>query len=804
MVKKWKDFVNHFANLASKAQVEESISMRYNPYAFLLKVGKFKEILDTKMTYEYAQSLAHIVSTRNLANGGETERVKAQREFIELTRSPFEVSEAKLHKLYLSSKRIGGICSALRGTNRLSGGHISLNSSGTLDVPVRLGGKAADAVIDLKAFLNEVPLEGEYRYYPWGSTWYPAGIARWRAFGRLEGTEGNFLDPSEEEILDREAKLNGLNEYTGMMVYSVAYECYSKLKESGNPIPIRQCTVTEPGGKARIVTTGPWWLTVIQQPAAHELREHIAYHPAAYSCMIRADQCWQSLRVWERLGIDSLGEDYEVLSSDLKSATDAIPHTVALCLLRGYLEAIGATKWLWILDFIGEREVFPEGGLPVFTLRRGVMMGEPLSKVCLILLGLAVEELAFSEFTHQSLTREHTLATKWRAFHLGGDDHLAVGPSGYLKSITSYHRSFGSLISPSKHRRSKIFVVYTEKILFFVDRQLNQPVWRVTREPQNSIFVDSMKLRLLSPFTKATETCNDKNIAVGKVKSAARTLEYIETMYLKKFVVDRLRYKFRDFVKGPHHHTICAVTSLPTELGGLGLAYNMQYLNTLPPIWNRAIRTILLEGSAGTRVRSLLGNIFVNSVPRGVQIDNFVTDLVDQILDFPSMVDAKSLSELLADEKLESESFRRALHVLRERHWVSVPDLPGLAERPYLFRKLLLGAGGKSFRTEPIKDRIRKVWSKLEELDLHPNDEPLLEEEIKRAREISKSLLFVNLKQMTTLALVKRGQYDPEDPWTSADFREVSLREAITYGEPSMTVSLPTMSDASRGGGVPH
>ena len=261
-------------------------------------------------------------------------------------------------------------------------------------------------------------------------------------------------------------------------------------------------------------------------------------------------------------------------------------------------------------------------------------------------------------------------------------------------------------------------------------------------------------------------------------------------MYLKKFVVDRLRYKFRDFVKGTHHRTICAVTSLPTELGGLGLCYNSEYLKALPPIWNKALRTLLDEGAVGTRVRSLLGNIFRNSVPRGVQVDNFVTDLVDQILDYPDMVEAKSLTVLLAQEGLEDVSFRRALHVLRERHFVSIPDLPGIAERPYLFHKLLIGEGGKSFRTEPVKDRIRQVWSKLEELTLNPNEEPLSEEELKRAREISKSLLFVNLEEKTTLALVTRGEYDPEDPWISADFQEVNLRQAITFGEPSMTVSF--------------
>jgi len=789
MIKKWKDFVNHFTNLASKAKVEENISMKYNPYAFLLSVGKFKDILEKEISYEYAQSIAHIISTRNLANGGETERRKAQKEFIELTSKPFEPHEAKLHKLYLVSKRLGKICSTLRGTDRLSGGHISLNSAGTLDMPVKHGGKAADAVSDCNIFLNEVVAEGETRHYPWGSVYYPSGEPRWRAFGPLEGTGGEFLGPADVGMIDRE-RLNGLNAYTGMMVYVTAYEFYSKQKGTGEPIPIRQCTVTEPGGKARIVTTGPWWLTVLQQPAAHELREHIAYHPAAYSCMIRADQCWQSLRVWEKLHITSLGDEYEVLSSDLKSATDAIPHTVARTLLKGFLEAINCTKWSWIIDFIGERDVFPEGGLPVYTLQRGVMMGEPLSKVCLILLGLAIEELAFSEYNSLSLTRISTPSTPWRAFHLGGDDHLAVGPAGYLRSITAYHRSYGSLISPSKHRRSKIFVVYTEKILFFVNRQLNKPVWEVTRNPGDSIFVDSMKLRLLSPFTKATETCNDKNIAIGKVKSAARTLEYIESMYLKKFVVDRLRYKFRDFVKGTHHRTICAVTSLPTELGGLGLCYNSEYLKALPPIWNKALRTLLDEGAVGTRVRSLLGNIFRNSVPRGVQVDNFVTDLVDQILDYPDMVEAKSLTVLLAQEGLEDVSFRRALHVLRERHFVSIPDLPGIAERPYLFHKLLIGEGGKSFRTEPVKDRIRQVWSKLEELTLNPNEEPLSEAELKRAREISKSLLFVNLEEKTTLALVTRGEYDPEDPWISADFQEVNLRQAITFGEPSMTVSF--------------
>lgn len=137
-------------------------------------------------------------------------------------------------------------------------------------------------------------------------------------------------------------------------------------------------------------------------------------------------------------------------------------------------------------------------------------MGEPLSKISLILLGVAMEEIAFSDYTGQSLSRERTVPTTWRTFHLGGDDHLAVGPKGYLKAITKNHLRSGSIISKPKHRMSNRLVVYTEKVLLFRDRTINKTVRDVQRNPRDSIFIDSIKIRLMSPFTKATMSQNDK------------------------------------------------------------------------------------------------------------------------------------------------------------------------------------------------------------------------------------------------------------------------------------------------------
>jgi hypothetical protein len=739
--------------------------------------------------------LAHLISTRNLAPGGRSARRKAITEFRQTTETEFAVSECMLHKLALVTEWIGGFTSHLKGTNVLRGGHCSLNNSGTLDMPVSLGGRAADAIIDIRKFLNEVPEEAETRDYPWGDRFYPRGRPRWQAWGRSTDTaDVKFLDPVELETLGRRENLAGIGPYTGCMVYTVAFEMYRLEKELGHPISIRQASVSEPGAKVRIVTTGPWWLAVLQQPIAHMFREHIGYHPSAYSVMLRADQAWQALRIFGQLEIDNINDhdDVAVLSSDLKSATDAIPHTVGKQLLHSFIEGVGGTalKWKWIIDLISTRTVFTEDG-QMFILRRGIMMGEPLSKVCLILLSLAVEEIAYREYLGVSLRVIRRPRTPWHGYHVGGDDHIAVGPIGYLKQITANHRLCGSMISPEKHRISKIMVVYTEKVLHFKGTILNMDPTTIDDNINQSIFVDSMKIRLLSPFTKAMDNVNDRNVAVGKVKGIARSLQYLKDSSMKRLILDRALYRFRDFILGPHHRTIRAIESLPVELGGLGIASDTRYLANLPPIYNRALRTICIADPAGYRVRILLGTCFSNDTSRGVSTHDFIAKWIDVIVDnmsFGRPVVGSIRDWFALIDREHKLTFRAKLQRLKDRDIIPLSDLPQLIERSYVFRRLLEQKDIRpGYRTEPITSRVAKVWNGLEKLGsrLHADGSPLTERELAAASRLAKQVLLINLDETMVLPIKSR---DEDGDLTDLRFWRASIKDVALFGQPSMTV----------------
>jgi hypothetical protein len=656
-------------------------------------------------------------------------------------------------------------------------------------------------MIDIRRFLNERPEGGELREYPWGTRFYPAGRPRWQAWGRSEEpSDVDFLVPLEMENLGKRETLAGIGDYTGVMVFTVAYELYQQVKESGSPIPVRQATVCEPGGKARIITTGPWWLAVLQQPIAHMLNEHVSRHPSAYSVMLRADQAWQALKIFERLEISQIDDhdDIMVLSSDLETATDAVPHDVGRCLLGTFIEGVGgqALKWKWVVDLISSRLVFTEDK-QIFTLRRGVLMGEPLSKVILILLNLVAEEVAYREYLGVSLRAIRRPAMPWHAFHVGGDDHIAVGPKSYLKGITAVHRSMGSIISKGKHRMSKVCVVYTEKVLHFKGRIINMPVDKIDDNINQSIFVDSVKIRLLSPFTRAIDNVNDRTGASGKLKGSSRSLTYVKDMGLKRLVIDRALYRYQDFILGPHHRSIRAIESLPASRGRLVIALDTRYLANMPPIFNRALRTICVADRRGYQVRNILGSIFSNDTSRGVSTHDFIAKWLNVIIE--NMTFARPVVAGIRDwfqliDQKNQLTFRAKLARLKERNVIPLADLPQLIERSYVFRRLLEQVDVRhGYRTEPIRLRVAKAWTALEDLGngLHPDGSPLSERELNAAVKLSKIVLLIDLSQTMILPLKMR---DEDGDLTDLRFWRASIEDAVRYGQPSMTVDNKRLS----------
>jgi len=196
----------------------------------------------------------------------------------------------------------------------------------------------------------------------------------------------------------------------------------------------------------------------------------------------------------------------------------------------------------------------------------------------------------------------------------------------------------------------------------------------------------------------------------------------------------------------------------------------------------------------GQRAKIELGRIFANNDPRGIQGNDFVNDLVNQILDYPDMVNLMSRTDAL--DKVDpnrTNSFAYNLWLLAKQDIIPLGDVHKIAERPFLFRKLLQQERrGRYFRTEPVRSRIARAWDNLEKLEICESDAPLNEEELIAAVRSSKMIAFVDISQSTTIAVADTASdaWDPEDPWLAADFLEVSLKAFLTYGEPSMKVTL--------------
>jgi len=358
---------------------------------------------------------------------------------------------------------------------------------------------------------------------------------------------------------------------------------------------------------------------------------------------------------------------------------------------------------------------------------------------------------------------------------------------------------------------SQVLVVYTERVLLFKGRSLNIPVRELGTRVRESPFIDSVKVRLLSPFSKALESVNDKNVAIGKIRGISSSLRYFEDRSIKKLVYDRLLYKFRDFIKGPHHRTIRAIESLPYEVGGLGMAYDTRYLANLPPIFNRALRTLKKGGAPGFWAQSALGRIFSNSESRGIDTHAFIKRWVETLVKYHVMTRftrsaAGWFSEIDPTDQL---SYREKFAILKRRNIVSLKELPNYIEKSFVIRRLLEQKEvSTGFRTDSMAKRVARCWNSLESIEfMDPDDSPLSEEELESIVKVANSSLMIDLNAQVVQVLgdPQRFHEDEENPllvtrpssrksvkWRPGqpDLRwQTTVKDVLLYGMPSMTVS---------------
>ncbi|UHM27569.1 MAG: RNA-dependent RNA polymerase [Sanya narnavirus 11] len=699
------------------------IGLRSHPDVVRMRNGEVDKVL--------CEKFAHLTSTRHLVSGDAKASERSLERFFQTIEEPFQRDNSFMNTIYEISKRLGEKCRLLPG---FRGGlpHVSLNSAGSYFSTVKDGGRGREIREALTEVLTVIPEEDEDTPTPFGTLHCPKGKERWRYWARdvpytwYEDTR--FGDVITEEYFGRidgvEQNLyyQGFDEAIGKQIVIVSYLKYEEWMRTGMGIPCRVLTVPEPGYKARIVTTGPFWLNVLQQSASHELKTILSRHPSARSSMMKTDQAWQALYL---LTGKRFPEGSACLSSDLSEATDHIPKEVGYLLLKGFSEgaAYKAPSLNLGLRMLQCNREFVAPGHVSLTQTRGIMMGEPLTKVILTVLNLFVEEFAMRSFLHVSPRASFYESPPWRSYHVGGDDHLAVGPVEYLDCITRAHLMCGSKISAGKHGISDRVVKYCEKVLEVRKILAGFDVKNINRDTSGylaSPFVDSIKVRLLSPLSKALEVSSERNVAIGKGLSLGRTLKWMNPDHFQRKWIRMVRDRFFQRMGSllpDRSSKIYWQLMLPIQWGGLDLYIPdevEQIYNNLPTLTKGIMEDVHLGLESGYQNVKLLRKLLSNHSYRGYSLNETEVGLMRSHLEdviepnFPRATWKELQAEFNPEGKL---SAKETVSLAEAEGWKGDQDIIDELMRPVLFKEILLGSEKRSvYNTEPLKKRYAKLW----------------------------------------------------------------------------------------------
>jgi hypothetical protein len=158
VIRMWKDFVLHMYRCACGTEVEESKPLVSNIFARLLKEETFIRYTNGLADKRMCENLAHLISTRNLANGGPKMEKAAIDKFKELTSVVVDIDRTAVMDHTNAGQYIGDLCLYLNDGNLSNTqAHVSLCSSGSLDSEVSNGGMASEAFADIMKFTKGVP-----------------------------------------------------------------------------------------------------------------------------------------------------------------------------------------------------------------------------------------------------------------------------------------------------------------------------------------------------------------------------------------------------------------------------------------------------------------------------------------------------------------------------------------------------------------------------------------------------------------------------------------------------------------------
>jgi hypothetical protein len=275
-----------------------------------------------------------------------------------LTSVPSWVPPKRLEFMYLLSRRIGRKIKAASFLKEMTNPlHVSLTNSSSFAYSRSDGGRAAEVQDEFASWANHIPKERRVKTHVLGSVFVEQiGIERWKSVI----TEPLNSDESGEEVRFGQPLPGGpfLSERRAGYNSNLGYQLLQCACEAGitrgvldvnyNVIDypmLRASVSSEPGGKARIVTSNEWWCTILLQPLGHLLVYLLQTLPQARAGLSASEPAWEwteDLRRQTEKGVDEeFYHEMGLLTSDLSEATDHCNRHISRSMIEGFLDGVG-------------------------------------------------------------------------------------------------------------------------------------------------------------------------------------------------------------------------------------------------------------------------------------------------------------------------------------------------------------------------------------------------------------------------------------------------------------------------------
>lgn len=637
---------------------------------FVSNLGKFfpnwwftRVIRDGVSSKSDMTLLSHLISTRGLPPPTQKVADRAMEKWEHTLTSSFQPSnDITVQTAYtLGLVMRSRWQSALRKESYTSAMHVSMSNTGSLDCPRSLGGRAKEVSQRLREFLNQ---KRNLSFIFFDDKEYNISSDRkvgCQLFCDLEDGELGSVEPGDGALFTGR---KGYGTCTGSQIfvlalltgisdgYLIADYSTTKTNLGGTvpvidfrtikvlrPPPIRASSVPEPGGKSRIVSVAPWWLTVVLQPFGHGLKSYCSKVGTASAGLHAAYQGYEFAKAVARMSPDMWNDDFCIKQSDLETATDFVNQEKAYAAVSGFLGDLSKDPYTAFATrlLLSPRTIVSPTGEAKVTVR-GALMGDPGTKGVLTVLstisaiyaeaayisrkeGRDLQDLLNNDFLLQGRrVREFIFAN-------AGDDLTGLGPAPLLRLISKGQAGMDLVVSIEKDSISKIGAFYCEEPLYI---KVKNPYGAVLSNStyNDHIHVDALKMRLISPETKLSDNRDESNPVFGKAGMLAKKLAWsfpISNVNVEEFsdwILRRFVYRFQKFLSGDLREF------LPAPLGGIGLFSKRYSLDALTRILSscsiehlNVIYGLLSEPSLFKDVKRILSRVASNRFSRGYRFE---------------------------------------------------------------------------------------------------------------------------------------------------------------------------------------